>query len=101
MNNSREIKREYIQPDNENGIFKGSMIPSDDIEMGAMTKLKNQITKIQEEYIIKHKKSELPMYKVDNTLRTEDIEPPLYEVRMKNAREKKQEKYDKLMLKAF
>ena len=41
------------------------------------------------------------MYKVDQISRAEDIEPPLYEVRMKNAREKKQEKYDKLMLKAF
>ena len=105
MNNSREIKREYIQPDNllheENGIFKGSMIPSDDIEMDAMTKLKNQITKIQDEYMIKNKKSDLPMYKVDKELRPEDIEPPLYEVRMKNTHQKKQEKYDKLMLKAF
>ena len=77
------------------------MIPSDDIEMDAMTKLKNQITKIQEEYMIKHKKSDLPMYKVDKVSRAEDLEPPLYEVRMKNAREKKQEKYDKLMSKAF
>ena len=33
------------------------MIPSDDIEMDAMTKLKNQITKIQDEYMIKNKKS--------------------------------------------
>ena len=58
MKNSKEIKREYIQPDNalydeEHGIFKGSMIPSDDIEMDAMIKLKNQITKIQDEYMIK------------------------------------------------
>ena len=45
MKKSREIKREYIQPDNvlydeEHRIFKGSMIPSDDIEMDAMIKLK-------------------------------------------------------------
>jgi hypothetical protein len=30
-----------------------------------------------------------------------DIVPPTYEVRMKNAREKTQEKYDKLASKAF
>ena len=47
------------------------------------------------------KTSDLPMHKGNEVLRPEDIEPPLYEVRMKNAREKKQEKYDKLMLKAF
>ena len=41
------------------------------------------------------------MYKVKEALRPEDIAPPLYEVRMKSARQKKQEQYDKLMLKAF
>ena len=41
------------------------------------------------------------MYKVNEVSRPEDIEPPLYEVSMKNARQKKQEKYDKLMSKAF
>ena len=41
------------------------------------------------------------MYKVDKELRPEDIEPPLYEVRMKNIRQKKQDKYDKLALAAF
>ena len=41
------------------------------------------------------------MYKPTEILRPEDIEPPFYAVRMKSARPKKQEKYDKLMLKAF
>ena len=56
--------------------------------------------KAEEEYIINNKKSDLPMYKTNNVLRPEDIEPT-YEVRMKTIRQKKQEKYDKLALKAF
>ena len=59
MKKTKEIQREYIKPDNilydeEGAIFKGSIIPSDDIEIDAMTKLKNQITKAQDEYMIKH-----------------------------------------------
>ena len=45
--------------------------------------------------MINHKKSDLPMYKVNEVSRAEDIVPPTYEVRMKNARQKKQDKYDK------
>ena len=41
------------------------------------------------------------MYKVNESLRPEDIEPPTYEVRMKHACQKKQEKYDTLTLRAF
>ena len=41
------------------------------------------------------------MYEHTEILRPEAIEPPFYEVRIKHARQKKQEKYDKLMLKAF
>ena len=41
------------------------------------------------------------MYKTTAIQRPEDITPPTYEVRTKNARLKKQAKYDKLMLKAF
>lgn len=97
--------REYIRSDeelynSEGEIFKGSIIPSDDIEIDPMTKLKNQITKAQDEYMIKNKKSDLPMYTPPGLLRPEDIEPT-YEVRMKTIRQKKQEKYDKLALKAF
>ena len=50
--------------------------------------------------MINNKKSYLPMYKPTIILRPEDIEPT-YEVRMKTARQKKQDKYDKLALKAF
>ena len=41
------------------------------------------------------------MYKVNEALRPEDIEPPTYEVIMKSARHKKHETYDKLASKAF
>ena len=66
-----------------------------------MPKLKHKIIKAQEEYKANNKQLELPMYKVNEVLRPEDIEPPLFEVRMKTARQKKQDKYDKLMSKAF
>ena len=106
MKNLKKIKQvQNIHPeletddDEEIKIFKGSIIPSDDIEIDPMTQLKNKITKAQEEYMIKNKKSDLPMY-TPTRLRPEDIEPT-YEVRMKTIRQKKQEKYDKLALKAF
>ena len=38
--------------------------------------------------MINNKKSDLPMYKVNEVSRHEDIEPPTYEVRMNNARQK-------------
>jgi hypothetical protein len=41
------------------------------------------------------------MYKVKDVQRPEDIVAPTYEVRMKKAREKKQEKYYKLTSNAF
>ena len=66
-----------------------------------MTKLKNKITKAQDDYKANNKQLEPPMYNANVILRPEDIEPPTYEVRMKNARQKKQEKYDKLASKAF
>ena len=53
-----------------------------------MTTLKQQITKAQDEYILNHINSDLPMYEVNEVSRPEDIEPPLYEVRMKSARQK-------------
>ena len=93
------IKQDVESDDEEAKIFKGSTIPSDDIEIDAMTKLKNKITKEQNDYMTKHRKSELPMY-IPTGLRPEDIEPT-YEVRMKTTRQKKQEKYDKLALAAF
>ena len=85
------IHQDVESDDEEVQIFKGSIIPSDDIEINAMTKLKNQITKAQEEYMTNNKKSDLPMYKVNEVLRLEDIEPPTHEVRMKNARQTKQQ----------
>ena len=41
------------------------------------------------------------MCQVTDVQRTEDILPPAYEVRNKSTRLKKQEKYGKLMSKAF
>ena len=76
------------------------MIP-DRLEITAMTKLTNQITKAQEEYMSNSKQPDLPMYKHTEIQRPEDIIPPTYEVRIKSARLKKQKKYDKLMSKAF
>jgi hypothetical protein len=66
-----------------------------------MKKLKNQITKAQEEYKSNNKQPDLIMYKVSDVQNPENIVAPTYEVRMKKAREKKQEKYDKLTSNAF
>jgi hypothetical protein len=69
-----------------------------------MKKLKNQITKAQEEYKSNNKQPDLIMYKATDVQRLENSEvivAPTYEVRMKKAREKKQEKYDKLTSNAF
>ena len=75
-------------------------MPSGHTEINAMTKLTNQSTKAQEEYKSNNKQPELPMYKATDLQRPEDILPPTYAVRIKSARLKKQEKYDKLMPKA-
>ena len=74
---------------------------SEHTAINPMTKLKNQIIKAQEEYITNNKQPDLPMYKHTEIQNPEDIIPPTYEVRMKNARQKKQDKYDKLASKAF
>ena len=89
------IHQDVESDDEEVKFFKGSIIPYDDIQIDATTKIKNQITKASDEYMINNKKSDLPMYKVNEVSRAEDIVPPTYEVRMKNARQKKQDKYDK------
>ena len=41
------------------------------------------------------------MYKHTEIQRPENIVPPTYEVRMENARQNKQDKYDKLTSNAF
>ena len=73
----------------------------EDTETNPMIRLKNQITKAQDEYKPNNKHPDPPMYKVEDSINNENIIPPTHEVRMKNAREKKQEKYDKLTMKAF
>ena len=44
------VKQDEELDDEEVKIFQGSIIPSDDLELYAMTKFKNQITKAQEEF---------------------------------------------------
>ena len=61
----------------------------DNRNINPMTKLKNQITKAQEDYKANNKQLEPPMYKHTTRQNPEDIIPPEYEVRMKSAREKK------------
>ena len=82
------VNQDEESDDEEVLSFKGSSIPCDDIEIVAMTNSKDQLTKAQEEYKSNNKQSALPMYKATEILRPEDIEPPLYEVRMKSARQK-------------
>ena len=94
------VEQDEELDDSEDGIFDGSIIQSEQTEINPMAKLKNQILKAQEEYITNNRQPDLPMYKTEGH-RPEEIIPPTYEVRMKNARQKKQEKYDKLASKAF
>ena len=82
-------------------FLKGSIIPSDDLEIDAMTKCKNQIIKSQEYYITNNKQPALPMYKITEIQNCDNITPPDHEVIMKSTRMKTQEKYDKLMSNAF
>ena len=56
------VKQDVESDDEEVECFKGSIIPSDDIEINAVRKLKNQITKAQEEYKSNNKHPDLPMY---------------------------------------
>jgi hypothetical protein len=94
-----------IQDDESDDVdaefLQGQTLTTDEIETDPMKKLKNQITKAQKEYKSNSTQPELPMYKVTDVQRPEDIVAPTYEVRMKKAREKKQEKYDKLTSNAF
>jgi hypothetical protein len=77
-------------------FLKGQTMIADESETESMKKLKIQITKAQQEYKPNTTQPDLPMYKTTDVQRPEDIVPPAYEVRIKSARVKKQEKYDKL-----
>jgi hypothetical protein len=92
---SDDVEAEFLQ---------AQTLTIDEVEPDPMKKLKNKITKAQEEYKSNNKQPDLIMYKVSDVQRLEnpeDIVAPTYEVRMKKAREKKQEKYDKLTSNAF
>jgi hypothetical protein len=89
---SDDVEAEFLQ---------GQTLTTDEIETDPMKKLKNQITKAQKEYKSNNKQPDLPMYKATDVQRPADIVAPTYEVRMKKAREKKQDKYDKLTSNAF
>jgi hypothetical protein len=84
--------------DDEADFFKEDSLITVDFDDKPMNKIININVKKQES---NNNKSDLPMYNNRDVQRPEAIIPPTYEVRMKNAREKKQEKYDKLASKAF
>ena len=47
---------QYVESDDEEvQTFRGSIIPSNDTEIDATTKLENQFTKAREEYMINNK----------------------------------------------
>jgi hypothetical protein len=99
---SRALTSNEVEPDDVEAEFlQGQTLTTDEIEPDPMKKLKNQITKAQKEYKSNNKHPDLPMYKATDVQRPEDIVVPTYEVRMKKAREKKQDKYDKLTSNAF
>ena len=62
--------------------------PSDNTDINPMTKLKNQVTKAQEEYQANNTHPDPPMYKVEDSHKPETIIQPTYEVIMKTTREK-------------
>jgi hypothetical protein len=84
--------------DNEADVLKADNLIIVDFDNKPMNNIINTNVKKQES---NNNKSDLPMYNNRDVQRPEAIIPPTYEVRMKNAREKKQEKYDKLASKAF
>ena len=93
------VKQDVESDDDEPEIVKNCILP-EHTDINPMNILKNKILKAQEEYMANNKHPQPPMYKTEEH-RPEEIIPPTYEVRMKNARQKKQEKYDKLASKAF
>ena len=74
---------------------------SEETETHPMNKLNHQITTAQTENMSNYKLLDVPMYKHTEVQRPEPIIPPTYEVRKKNAHQKKQENYDKLLSKAL
>ncbi len=66
-----------------------------------MPNLNNQITKAQGEYKSNTKQPELLMYKHKEIQKPEATIPPMCAVRVNNARQKKQDNYDKLTSRAF
>ena len=75
--------------------------PSEHTEINAMTQLKVKSQRLKQN--MSQTLNSQIYHCITNTdlHRPEDITPPTYEVRMKNAHHKKHEKYDKLTSKAF
>jgi endogenous inhibitor of DNA gyrase (YacG/DUF329 family) len=93
--------KDIIQNEESNDeaeILKENKLITVDFDNKPSNKIINTNVKKQES---NNNKSDLSMYNNRDVQRPEAIIPPTYEVRMKNAREKKQEKYDKLASKAF
>jgi hypothetical protein len=94
LNNILPVKgviQDEESDDNEADVLKEDTLITVDFDNKPMNKIQQS----------NNIKSDLSMYNNRDIQRPEAIIPPTYEVRMKNAREKKQEKYDKLALKAF
>jgi hypothetical protein len=95
---SRALTSNEVEPNDEAELLKEDTLITVDFDNKPVNKIINKNVKKQES---NNNKSDLPMYNNRDVQRPEAIIPPTYEVRMKNAREKKQEKYDKLASKAF
>jgi hypothetical protein len=86
------------ESNNESEIVKESKLITVDFDNKPINKIINKNVKKQESNDNEMTLSEFNIMEIQ---RLEALQRPTYEVRMKNAREKKQEKYDKLASKAF
>jgi hypothetical protein len=86
------------ESNNESEIVKESKLITVDFDNKPINKIITKNVKKQESNDNEMTLSEFNIMEIQ---RLEALQRPTYEVRMKNAREKKQEKYDKLASKAF
>jgi hypothetical protein len=95
---SRALTSNEVEPNDEAEILKEDNLIIVDFDNKPMNKIINTNVKKQES-----DNNEIALSVLNNMeiKRLEALIRPTHEVRMKNAREKKQEKYDKLAAKAF
>ena len=89
----QHVESDDDDDNNMTEVLKAYNKMPDGVKITDMTELNNQMSN--------NKQPQLPMYKHNQIQRPENIEPPTYEVIIKNARLKNQEKYDKLTPKGF